>query len=65
MNSRLGGGDSSLFGSRIPRWRGVEDDKGRLMECAWQRKQLPDEIRELVLDDQRLRNHVCWFVFDG
>jgi hypothetical protein len=33
-------------------------------ECEWQRKQLPDQIRELVLDDQRLRNHVCWFVFD-
>jgi Imm-5 like putative immunity protein len=36
---------------------------GRL-ECEWQRAQLPDEIRELVLDDQRLRNGYCWFVFD-
>jgi hypothetical protein len=33
-------------------------------ECQWQRAQLPDEIRELVLDDQRLRNELCWFVFD-
>lgn len=33
-------------------------------ECRWQREQLPDEIRDLVLDDQRLRNHACWFVFD-
>lgn len=33
-------------------------------ECRWQRKQLPDAIRELVLDDQRLRNDICWFVFD-
>ncbi|QCI68408.1 putative immunity protein [Phreatobacter stygius] len=33
-------------------------------ECQWQREQLPDQIRELVLDDQRLRNHACWFVFD-
>jgi hypothetical protein len=32
-------------------------------ECQWQRDQLPDEIRELVLDDQRLRNDVCWSVF--
>jgi hypothetical protein len=39
------------------------DDAGRL-ECQWQRAQLPDEIRELVLDDQRLRNELCWFVFD-
>ena len=33
-------------------------------ECRWQRAQLPDEIRDLVLDDQRLRNEICWFVFD-
>ncbi|MFN8195906.1 MAG: hypothetical protein U0R80_16715 [Nocardioidaceae bacterium] len=33
-------------------------------ECAWQREQLPPEIRELVLDDQRLRNEICWSVFD-
>lgn len=36
---------------------------GRL-ECRWQREQLPDPIRELVLDDQRLRNEICWSVFD-
>jgi len=36
---------------------------GRL-ECQWQRAQLPSAIRELVLDDQRLRNAYCWFVFD-
>ena len=29
----------------------------------WQRDQLPPEIRDLVLDDQRLRNELCWFVF--
>ena len=33
-------------------------------ECRWQRAQLPEQIRELVLDDQRLRNELCWFVFD-
>ena len=38
-------------------------EAGRL-ECRWQRAQLPDEIRDLVLDDQRLRNELCWFVFD-
>ena len=36
---------------------------GRL-ECRWQRDQLPAAIRELVLDDQRLRNDICWSVFD-
>lgn len=34
-------------------------------ECQWQRDQLPGPIRELVLDDQRLRNAICWHVFDG
>jgi hypothetical protein len=33
-------------------------------ECRWQRDRLPREIRGLVLDDQRLRNESCWFVFD-
>lgn len=34
------------------------------LECRWQRDQLPSEIRELVLDDQRLRNDICWSAFD-
>ena len=34
-------------------------------ECEWQRNQLPEPIRELVLDDQRLRNEICWSVFAG
>jgi hypothetical protein len=38
-------------------------DAGRA-ECRWQRAQLPDPIRDLVLDDQRLRNELCWWVFD-
>jgi hypothetical protein len=33
-------------------------------ECQWQREQLPKEIRELVLDDQQIRNKVCWNVFN-
>ena len=33
-------------------------------ECRWQRARLPHPIRDLVLDDQRLRNELCWFVFD-
>jgi hypothetical protein len=43
----------------------TEDERelvGRL-ECQWQRAQLPHAIRELVLDDQRLRNELCWFAF--
>jgi hypothetical protein len=36
---------------------------GRL-ECHWQREQLPPSIHDLVLDDQRLRNELCWSVFE-
>jgi len=41
----------------------ADDDAGR-RECRWQRDQLPEAVRELVLDDQRLRNGICWSVFD-
>ena len=38
------------------------DEAGR-RECQWQRAQLPSAITGLVLDDQRLRNELCWFAF--
>jgi hypothetical protein len=40
------------------------DENAGRRECRWQRDQLPDAIRDLVLDDQRLRNEICWSVFD-
>ena len=43
---------------------GYEGDRAGHLECRWQREQLPEAIRELVLDDQRLRNEICWSVFD-
>lgn len=43
---------------------GLVEESGRL-ECEWQRAQLPSKIRELVLDDQKLRNEICWFVFNS
>jgi hypothetical protein len=43
--------------------QGESDVAGRL-ECRWQRDQLPDAIRDLVLADQRLRNDICWSVFE-
>ena len=42
----------------------VEADAAGRLECQWQHDQLPDAIRELVLDDQRIRNDICWSVFD-
>jgi hypothetical protein len=42
----------------------AESDSAARRECRWQRDQLPEAIRELVLDDQRLRNDICWSVFE-
>ena len=42
---------------------GDGEEAGR-HECRWQRDQLPGPIRALVLDDQRLRNDLCWSVFE-
>ena len=41
----------------------AERDAVGRRECLWQRDQLPEVIRELVLDDQALRNDICWSVF--
>jgi hypothetical protein len=57
---------AAAYAIRAARAAATEDDSveaGRL-ECRWQRAQLPDSIRELVIDDQRLRNELCWFAFD-
>ena len=42
-----------------------EADDAARRECSWQREQLPDAIRDLVLDDQQRRNDLCWGVFTG
>jgi hypothetical protein len=49
---------------RRPRQRGRQGENAGRLECRWQRSQLPESIRALVLDDQRLRNAICWSVFD-
>lgn len=43
---------------------GTDGEEAGRIECRWQRDQLPGAIRDLVLDDQRLRNDICWSVFD-
>jgi hypothetical protein len=41
-----------------------EGERAARLECQWQREQLPEAIRALVLDDQRLRNDICWSAFE-
>jgi hypothetical protein len=59
----LGAAAYAIKAARAAAPEGKAEDFGRV-ECRWQRAQLPEAIRELVLDDQRLRNDICWSVFD-
>jgi hypothetical protein len=60
----LGAAAYAIKAVRAAEPEGQSDAAGRL-ECRWQRDQLPEAIRELVLEDQRLRNDICWCVFDS
>ena len=60
----LGAAAYAIKAARAAAPDGESAAAGRV-ECRWQRDQLPEAIRELVLDDQRLRNDICWSVFDG
>jgi hypothetical protein len=59
----LGAAAYAIKAARAAAPKGESDATGRL-ECQWQRGQLPAAVRELVLDDQRTRNDICWSVFD-
>lgn len=59
----LGAAAYAIKAARAAAVDGRAEEAGRL-ECEWQRAQLPREIRVLVLDDQKLRNEICWFVFE-
>jgi thymidine phosphorylase len=58
----LGAAAYAIKAARAAAPDGEGESAGRL-ECRWQRDQLPEAICELVLDDQRLRNDICWSVF--
>jgi hypothetical protein len=59
----LGAAAYAIRAVRAAAAEGEGEEAGR-RECQWQRDRLSDEIRELVLDDQRLRNALCWYAFD-
>jgi hypothetical protein len=59
----LGAAAYAIRAAQAAAIEGDREEAGRL-ECRWQRARLPASIRDLVLDDQRLRNHLCWFVFE-
>src|SRR5262245_34854361 len=49
----LGAAAYAIRAARVAATERAQEEAGRL-ECQWQLAQLPGEIRELVLDDQRL-----------
>jgi hypothetical protein len=59
----LGAAAYAIKAVRAAALNGEGESAGR-RECRWQRDQLPEPIRDLVLDDQRLRNDICWSVFE-
>jgi thymidine phosphorylase len=59
----LGAAAYAIKAARAAAPNGDDEAAGR-RECQWQRDQLPEAIRELVLDDQQVRNDICWSVFD-
>jgi hypothetical protein len=60
----LGAAAYAIKAARAAAPEGEAEAAGR-RECRWQRDRLPEAVRELVLDDQRRRNAICWSVFDG
>lgn len=60
----LGAAAYAIKAARAAAPEGERESAGR-RECQWQREQLPEAIRDLVLDDQRLRNELCWSLFNG
>ena len=60
---QLGAAAYAIKAAQAAAPQGQSASAGRA-ECQWQREQLPEAIRDLVLDDQRLRNDICWSVFD-
>jgi len=59
----LGAAAYAIKAARAAAPDGEGETAGR-RESQWQRDQLSEAIRALVLDDQQLRNNLCWSVFN-
>ncbi len=60
----LGAAAYAIRAVRAASSKDMRDDAGQI-ECQWQRKQLPNAIRDLVLSDQYLRNRKFWSLFQS
>ena len=59
----LGAAAYAIKAARAYAPAGMGEKAGRL-ECLWQRRQLPKAIRKLVMEDQKMRNGICWSAFE-
>lgn len=59
----LGAAAYAIRAVRLASAPGKRDEAGR-MECQWQRDQLPEAIRLLVLSDEERRNRKLWSLFN-
>ncbi len=59
----LGAAVYSIRAVRAAATADLRDEAGR-SECQWQREQLPEAIRALVLSDEALRSRKLWSLFD-
>src|SRR5207302_9964658 len=55
----LGAAAYAIKAARAAAPEGHGERAGQL-ECPWQRNQVPEAVRGLVLEDGRLRNAICW-----
>ncbi len=60
----LGAAAYAIKAARAAATKGESAESTGRRECQWQRDQLPEAICELVDDVQRLRNDICWSLFD-
>ncbi len=59
----LGAAAYAIKAARAAAPAGRDREAGRA-ERDWQRSRLPQHLEDLVLEDQRRRNGICWNVFD-
>lgn len=59
----LGGAAYAIRAIRAAALPDGREEAGRA-ECRWQQAHIPSAIRELVLDDMKLRNKKLWALFD-
>lgn len=55
---------AAAYAIKAVRSASPEDPAAGQTERDWQRDQLPRQVRQLVLADQRRRNSICWFLFN-